>query len=85
MKLDIKDNQAILKEVFNPIILETDNGKQLHICLRDSGFEVKIDNGKWYMIESETDLNTRIPVVDEKTGQINLKFNVTQSEEDYYL
>lgn len=55
MKVEIKDNKIILKEVYNGIILETIDGKQLGICMRDSGFEMKLDNGDWHMIESESD------------------------------
>lgn len=53
MILEIEDNQIVLKEVYNSITLETAEGKQLHICMRDTGFEMKIDDGAWYMIESE--------------------------------
>ena len=55
MKIETKENQIILKEVYNSITLETSEGKQLHICMRDSGFEMKLDNGKWHMIEMESD------------------------------
>ena len=40
MKIETKENQIILKEVYNSITLETREGKQLHICMRDMGFEV---------------------------------------------
>lgn len=45
MKVEVKENQIILKEVYNSITLETIKGKQLHICMRDMGFEMKIDDG----------------------------------------
>lgn len=58
MKIEVKENQIILKEVYNSITLETDKGKQLHICMRDEGFEMKFDDGDWYLIEDESDLDT---------------------------
>lgn len=55
MKIEAVENDIILKEVYSGVIIETDEGKKLHICLRDYGFEVKLDNGAWHMIESEED------------------------------
>ena len=55
MKIEAKDNQIILKEVFNGIIIETQEGKQLRICLRDYGFDVRLDDGKWHHITDEQD------------------------------
>ena len=55
MKIEAIDNQIILKEVFNSITIETKEGKQLHICLRDFGYDVKINNGKWHHISSDSD------------------------------
>ncbi len=42
MKVEVKENQIILKEVYNSITLETREGKQLHICMRDMGFEMVV-------------------------------------------
>ncbi len=55
MRIETKDNQIILKEVYNSITFETKEGKQLHICMRDFGYEIKLDNGEWHMIEKESD------------------------------
>lgn len=55
MKIESKDNQTIIKEVYNSITLETKEGKQLHICMRDFGFEMKIDDGDWHLITKESD------------------------------
>ena len=55
MKVETKENQIILKEVYNSITLETREGKQLHICMRDMGFEMKIDNGDWHLLTDESD------------------------------
>ena len=55
MKIEAAGNDIILKEVYSGVTIETDDGKKLHICLRDYGFEVKLDNGAWHMIEGEED------------------------------
>lgn len=55
MKVETKENQIILKEVYNSITLETREGKQLHICMRDMGFEMKIDDGEWHLLTDESD------------------------------
>lgn len=55
MKVEVKENQIILKEVYNSITLETREGKQLHICMRDMGFEMKIDDGDWHLLTNESD------------------------------
>ena len=33
--------ELILEEIYNPIILRTNSGEELSICMRDSGFEAK--------------------------------------------
>jgi len=55
MKIETKDDQIIVKQIYNSITIETDEGKQLHICLRDKGYEMKIDNGEWHLITNEED------------------------------
>ena len=55
MKVEVKENQIILKEVYNSITLETREGKQLHIRMRDMGFEMNIDDGEWHLITNESD------------------------------
>ena len=40
MRIETNDNQIILKEVYNSIVLETREGKKLHICMRDSGYDI---------------------------------------------
>jgi len=43
MKIDVTENGTIrLKEVFNSIIIETAEGNQFPICLRDDGVEIGI-------------------------------------------
>ena len=55
MKIETKDDQIIVKHIYNSITIETDEGKQLDICLRDRGYEMKLGNGKWHLITEETD------------------------------
>lgn len=50
MKIETQDNNIVLKEVYNSVILETREGKKLYICMRDYGFEMKIDDGDWIFI-----------------------------------
>ncbi len=56
MKIETDGSDTIvLKEVFNSVIIETREGKKLYICLRDWGWEMKIDEGKWHLISNEDD------------------------------
>lgn len=57
MKIETKNNSIVLKEVYNSIILETSEGKQLSICMRDYGFEIKLDGGVPHLITNESDFN----------------------------
>lgn len=74
MKIEVKDNQIILKEVYNSISFETEEGNILYICMRDNGFEVKLNNESWCMIKPET--NTLISSI----SKIN-----TNTKEGKYL
>lgn len=41
MKIDVTEDGTIrLKEVFNSIMMETEDGKRFMICMRDSGLEI---------------------------------------------
>lgn len=55
MKIETVNDEVILKEVFSGVTIETTEGKKLYICLRDWGYDMKIDNGKWHHINSEID------------------------------
>ena len=45
MKLTVNENSTIvLREVFNSIILQSNDGEELNICMRDSGFEFIYEN-----------------------------------------
>ena len=55
MKIETNDNVIFLKEVYNTIILKTNEGKCLYLCMRDGGFEMSIDNKNWHIIHSDDD------------------------------
>lgn len=47
MRITARGNEIILKEVFNGVGLETDDGESFGICMRDSGFEFNY-GGVWW-------------------------------------
>lgn len=48
MKVNVNEDYSIqLEEVFNPIVLKTQDGEVMSICMRDSGFEFNYQ-GEWY-------------------------------------
>ena len=48
MKIEISENsEIVLKEVYNHIMLKTNNGEELYICMRDSGFEINYEGIKY--------------------------------------
>jgi hypothetical protein len=55
MKIETNDDVIFLKEVYNTIILKTNEGKCLYLCMRDGGFEMSIDNKNWHIIHSDED------------------------------
>ncbi len=43
MKIDVTENGTIrLKEVFNSVLFETEEGEELVVCMRDGGFEIGV-------------------------------------------
>lgn len=77
MKIEAIEGQIILKEVYNSVTLETREGKQLHICMRDMGFEMKIDDGEWHLITDESDFPIKFNEEEMERGIImtNVKDN----------
>jgi len=56
MVLEItKDGGLLLKEVFNGVGFETEEGESLSVCMRDGGFEIGIIDKKdimqWFLIK----------------------------------
>lgn len=56
MKLEINEQgQQVLKEVFNSIILETEEGNKFAICMRDGTVEMAVaGSDEWYRANMET-------------------------------
>ncbi len=56
MKIEINEQgQQVLKDVFNSIILETEGGNQLALCMRDDTVEMTvIGSDEWYRANIET-------------------------------
>lgn len=50
-----QEGTIVLKEVFNSIILETAEGNQLAICMRDDTFEMKlVGTENWHRVDVKT-------------------------------
>lgn len=48
MQIEVEEKgNILLKQVYSSIVLESDNGERLAICMRDTGFEICYD-GVWY-------------------------------------
>lgn len=50
-----EDGTLVFKEIFNSIAIETTEGKRLYVCLRDHGYEMKIDDGQWHLLTNDKD------------------------------
>ncbi len=54
MKIEInEEHDFILKEVFSGVGLESEDGEEFGICMRDSGFEFHYE-GIWYEAKNGT-------------------------------
>jgi len=48
VKLEVSEQgNILLKEVYNPVVFETEGGQSLSVCMRDQGFDINI-NGTWF-------------------------------------
>ena len=60
MKVEVNESyEFILKEVFSGAILETEEGNQLRVCMRDDTFEFCFvpkgdDSGQWQRFNMQT-------------------------------
>ena len=49
MKVSITEqNEIELTEVYNPIVLKTNSGEVMSVCMRDSGFEFTYEGQTFY-------------------------------------
>lgn len=54
MKTTVLENRNIqLEEVYNPIVLKTNDNEELSICMRDSGFEFVYEGKNYSAKEGE--------------------------------
>jgi hypothetical protein len=76
MKIDIdQDNSLRLKEVFFGILLETEEGNQIGICMRDDTLEINVcpkskNTDNWWRI------NMQAGII-EQMGMANQVLNLT--------
>lgn len=74
MKIDATDKgEIILTEVYSGVLLRTDDGETMGICMRDSGFEFNY-NGDWYSAQKGVVTKEKIAVtenIQKYTGQEN--------------
>ena len=59
MKIEVEESVLKLKEVFSGILLETDEGNRVGICMRDDTFEINVmpngvDTGEWWRVNMQT-------------------------------
>ncbi len=56
MKVSVdQERNIVLKEIFNGVILETAEGNQLAICMRDDTFEMKlVGTDNWHRVDVKT-------------------------------
>jgi hypothetical protein len=70
MKVTVTEDFGIqLEEIFNGLILKTDSGETMSICMRDSGFEFNYQ-GEWYYAK-EGYVGPRNKSVRDNDGTIN--------------
>ncbi|MCP4109884.1 MAG: hypothetical protein GY749_30920 [Desulfobacteraceae bacterium] len=52
MKVTVNESRNLeLEGVFNPVILKTNDGEKMAICMRDSGFEFEYQGKKYFAKE----------------------------------
>lgn len=59
MKIEVNEERVmVLKEVFSGIMLETQEGNQVGICMRDDTFEINVmpkgaEKHKWFRVNMQ--------------------------------
>jgi hypothetical protein len=57
MDITVNENGSIqLGKVYNSVVLKTDDGEEMVICMRDSGFEFTYQGSKYSAQKGEIDL-----------------------------
>lgn len=52
IETDPKGN-LIFKEVHQEVTLETKEGNKLHVCMREKGFEMRINDTEWIIVDKD--------------------------------
>lgn len=78
MKIESRNNRIILSEVFNGVTIKTQEGKEIHICLRDFGWDMKINNGEWHHVDNDQDFKKKkfVPVISNQETEAKSKFEL---------
>lgn len=59
MKIDVTEEYNIrLRDVFNGVLFETDEGEKLGVCMRDGGFEISVKDTSIKSMGGEEYYNT---------------------------
>ena len=71
MKINTTDKgEILLTEVYSGILLKTNDGETIGICMRDSGFEFNY-NGDWYSAQKGVVTKCVTENTQKYTGQEN--------------
>ena len=59
LKIEVENGGLVLKEVFSGILLETEEGNQIGICMRDDTFEINVipkgsKERNWHHVDMQT-------------------------------
>jgi len=71
MKIEVaEDYTIILKEVFNSVVFETEEGNRFAVCMRDDTLEVTVPGSeKWYRVNMATGyIDPMLPQLTTKDG-----------------
>jgi len=67
MKINATDKgEILLTEVYSGVLLKTNDGETMGICMRDSGFEFNYE-GEWYSAQKGVVIKMESVVVTEDT------------------
>lgn len=54
-KITKEGHSLIISEAYSGLTIKTREGKELNICLRDWGFDMNINGGKWHSVSDDND------------------------------
>jgi len=57
MKIGIKDGEIVLREAYSGVLMETNEGNAIGICMRDDTFEINVlpkdRTGHWHRVDMQ--------------------------------